>query len=175
MHGFASPTHQSQAALVQALVRDERITSQRVAAAMAALDRRHFLNPDDPELFASAYVVRRHSASCLFCCLSPKPDTCSWSTLERAVLLHPGPFCGSNMLLGLACTPCAPETLSAGQSVPMLLCTPPGGLKSSLQHDAASLLEGAPPLLSCAPPPASGTQTCGPQWEGSCQPCKARR
>eukprot|EP00891_Asterochloris_glomerata_P001212 jgi/Astpho2/1212/e_gw1.00022.20.1_t len=48
--------HQSQAALVQALVHEERITSQRVAAAMAALDRRLFLNPDDPELFPNAYV-----------------------------------------------------------------------------------------------------------------------
>lgn len=56
MYGFASPMHQSQAALVQALVHEERITSQRVAAAMAALDRRHFLNPDDPELFPNAYV-----------------------------------------------------------------------------------------------------------------------
>ena len=65
MYGFASPMHQSQAALVQALVHEERITSQQVAAAMAALDRRHFLNPDDPELFPSAYVVRLHSASCL--------------------------------------------------------------------------------------------------------------
>ena len=94
MHGFASPIHQSQAALVQALVRDERITSQRVAAAMAALDRRHFLNPDDPELFASAYVVRRHSAFCLFCCLSPKPDICSWNGLCCSTLaLCVAPMC----------------------------------------------------------------------------------
>ena len=71
MYGFASPMHQSQAALVQALVHEERITSQRVAAAMAALDRRHFLNPDDPELFPNAYVVRLHSACCLLCCLYP--------------------------------------------------------------------------------------------------------
>ena len=113
MYGFASPTHQSQAALVQALVHEERITSQRVVAAMTALDRRHFLNPDDPELFPSAYVVRLDSG-CFFLCYLPLKLGLS---REQAVLLRPDAVCGPHVLLGLASTmSCARESFSAGRS-----------------------------------------------------------
>lgn len=153
MYGFASPMHQSQAALVQALVHEERITSQRVAAAMAALDRRHFLNPDDPELFPNAYVVRLHITFCL-CAVCPSSQMWCWCVLERAVLLRPGLVCGSDVQLGLACTmSCAPGTLSAGRSGPMLRCPLPGWLKTALQYAAASLLKSRGPLLSCVLPP----------------------